>query len=68
MNKIHKKMTHSGKNNYTPNSFPFRFEKMWLDHPGLRLKINEWWGIDVEGTAMYKVAKKFRYIKSKIYK
>ena len=43
-------------------SFPFGFEKMWLPHLGLHNKIKDWWDIEVDGTVMYNVAKKLRYI------
>lgn len=46
--------------------FPFRFEKMWSVHPILYEKIKEWWGIEVDGTSMYRVAKKLRFIKLEI--
>lgn len=49
-------------------AFPFRFEKMWTAHPSLFDKIREWWGIDVDDTAMYKVAKKLKNIKMEIRK
>ena len=47
-------------------TFPFRFEKMWSSHLGLFDKIKELWGIEVEGTIMYQVAKKLRFIKLEI--
>lgn len=48
--------------------FLFRFGKMWFAYSGLFDKIKEWWGIEVEGTTMYKVAKKLRFIKMEIQK
>ena len=41
---------------------------MWSSHPSLHNKIKEWWGIEVDGTTMYKVAKKLRFIKLEICK
>ena len=42
---------------------PFRFEKMWTSHPDLLGKVNLWWGIHVEGTAMFRVARKLSSVK-----
>lgn len=47
-----------GKRNY-----PFRFEKMWLSHPLLEDGIMQWWNIHVVGFAMFRVAKKLRFVK-----
>ena len=41
---------------------------MWFAHPSLSDKIREWWGIDVDGISMYKVAKKLKNIKMEIRK
>ena len=49
-------------------AFPFRFEKMWSAYPSLSDKIKEWWGIDVDDTTMYKLAKKLKNIKMEIRK
>lgn len=46
--------------------FPFRFEKMWISHPSLENSIANWWNINVDGSTMYKVAKKLRNIKDNI--
>lgn len=51
------------KNN---QSFPFWFEKMWISHPNHEKSITNWWNIDVNGTTMYKVAKKLKNIKVNI--
>ena len=32
---------------------------MWTSHPNLLDKVKLWWGMDVEGTAMFRVARKF---------
>lgn len=37
-------------------TFPFCFEKMWITHLDLASKISSWWNIEVEGTAMFRVA------------
>ena len=47
-------------------TFPFHFEKMWITHPTLETKISSWWNIEVEGTAMYKVAQKLKNVKRNI--
>ena len=36
---------------------------MWILHPSLENLIKEWWSVKVEGTAMFKVAKKLRNVK-----
>ncbi|XP_057851472.2 uncharacterized protein LOC131061672 [Cryptomeria japonica] len=41
---------------------------MSLDHPNLEKAIEKWWSINVKGTAMYRVAKKLRYVKDNIKK
>lgn len=48
--------------------FPFRFEKMWLTHPSLLNYVKEWWNVQVEGTAMFHIAKKLRIVKDKVRK
>ena len=47
-------------------AFPFHFEKMWLSHPALEGNISHWWSIEVEGTAMYRVAQKLKNVKRNI--
>ena len=49
-------------------NFPFRFEKMWTSHMDIFLYILEWWNIHIEGSAMFKVAKKLRNVKLNIRK
>ena len=39
---------------------------MWTSHPNLLDKVKFWWGIDVEGIAMFRVARKLRNVKRKI--
>ena len=46
--------------------FPFRFEKMWIHHPGLESLIRVWWNIHVDGTTMFKVAAKLKNVKKNI--
>ena len=46
----------------TKKKFPFRFEKMWMQHPQFESKLFEWWNIDVEGTTLYRVASKLRNV------
>ncbi len=47
-------------------NFPFRFEKMWTLHPNLESLIQEWWNINVEGTALFRVAAKLKNVKKSI--
>ena len=47
-------------------NFPFQFEKMWTSHPDLQNKICYWWGVEVEGIAMFSVAKKLTNVKQMI--
>lgn len=49
-----------------PRHFPFRFEKMWIKHLDLERRISDWWNINIEGTAMFKVPKKIINIEDKI--
>ena len=51
----------ANKINYHKN-FPFNFEKMW----SLETLIKEWWDIQVDGTAMFKVVAKLKNVKKKI--
>ena len=41
---------------------------MWTIHPDLETLIKEWWGIPVEGTAMFRVAAKLKNVKKDIKK
>lgn len=49
-------------------NFPFRFEKMWTCHPNLGSLVKDWWSIDVEGLAMYKVVKNLANVKLNVQK
>ncbi|XP_059068841.1 uncharacterized protein LOC131859266 [Cryptomeria japonica] len=46
--------------------FPFKFEKMWLLAPDIHDNISKWWNVDIQGTAMFRVAKKLSNVKSNI--
>ena len=48
---------------YSKKNYPFRFDKMWMQHPHFKSKLEEWWNIEVEGIALYKVATKLRNVK-----
>ncbi len=45
---------------------PFKFEKMWTSHPDLLDNIKKWWGIEVEGSAMFRVTRKLSNVKRMI--
>jgi hypothetical protein len=47
---------------------PFRFEKFWIEHPTFKENINHWWREPQpeQGTRMFKLYKKLRYIKHKL--
>ncbi|RVW46135.1 Transposon TX1 uncharacterized 149 kDa protein [Vitis vinifera] len=46
---------------------PFRFENMWLKAEGFKELVRSWWqGIDVRGSASYKLATKMKEIKQKL--
>ena len=46
---------------------PFRFENMWLKDEGFKELVRSWWqGIDVRGSASYKLATKMKEIKQKL--
>lgn len=47
-------------------NFLFRFEKAWLSHPSLENFVFEWWNSEVEGTTLFRVAKKLNIIKVKV--
>ncbi|XP_059071116.1 uncharacterized protein LOC131863509 [Cryptomeria japonica] len=53
---------------FRKRKFPFRFEKMWLSHPFLYDNIKKWWNISINGSTMFRVAKKFVEVKSNIRK
>lgn len=44
-------------------NYPFRFEKMWISHPDLLNRISNWWSMEGEGTAMFRVTKKLSNMK-----
>lgn len=48
--------------------FSFRFEKMWTYHPDLKNMVHDWWNIQVDGTTMYRVAKKLSNVKNNVRK
>lgn len=45
---------------------PFHFELMWQKHPDLRERIRDWWGVQVQGCAMYRFSNKLNWIKQQI--
>ena len=46
---------------------PFRFENMWLKVEGFKDLVHSWWqGIEVGGSASYKLASKMKEIKQKL--
>ena len=55
----------ANKVNFKKN-FPFKFEKMWMQHPWLESKLVEWWNIDVQGIALFRVAAKLRNVKKEV--
>jgi hypothetical protein len=52
----------------TPKNRPFRFEKFWIEHPTFKENISQWWWDPQpeQGTRMFKLYKKLRYIKHKL--
>lgn len=48
--------------------FPFRFEKMWLSHQNLSSSMKDWWNVQVDGSAMFWVAKNLRHVKERVKK
>eukprot|EP00253_Pinus_taeda_P008550 PITA_08550 len=52
----------------TPRYKPFRFEKLWLDHPNFLELVEKWWSEPLEGNVskMFNLQKKLRNIKEKI--
>ena len=46
--------------------FPFRFEKMWMQHPQFQSKLIEWWNIDVDGTTLYRIVTKLKNVKKEV--
>ncbi|RVW17735.1 hypothetical protein CK203_071718 [Vitis vinifera] len=46
---------------------PFRFENMWLKVEGFKDLVHSWWqGIDIRGSASYKLVTKMKEIKQKL--
>jgi hypothetical protein len=52
----------------TPKNRPFRFEKFWIEHPTFKERIKQWWQEEKleQGTRMFKLYKKPKYIKYRI--
>ena len=52
----------------TPKNKPFRFEKLWLEHPTFQERIKQWWREEQleQGTSMFKLYKKLKHIKHRI--
>ncbi|XP_059066442.1 uncharacterized protein LOC131857750 [Cryptomeria japonica] len=48
--------------------FSFRFKKMWLSHPNISNSVKDWWNVQVDGFAMFQVAKKLRHVKERVKK
>ncbi|XP_059068325.1 uncharacterized protein LOC131858874 [Cryptomeria japonica] len=48
--------------------FPFRFEKMWVSHLSFLNCVTEWWNVQFDGTALFRIAKKLRIVKDKVRK
>ena len=46
--------------------FPFRFDKMCLQHTQLEDQLAEWRNIKIEGTTLFHVASKLRNVKKKV--
>lgn len=47
---------------------PFRFEKIFMDHPTFKENIKQWWPEELpdQGTRMFRLYKKLKYIKQKL--
>jgi hypothetical protein len=52
----------------TPKNIHFKFEKFWITQPNLKERIKQWWREEQpqQGTRMFKLYKKLKYIKYKI--
>ncbi|KAL0287981.1 UNVERIFIED_CONTAM: hypothetical protein Sradi_7112700 [Sesamum radiatum] len=46
-----------------PKPKNFRFFNMWADHPDFLATVEEVWGLNVEGTAQFKLCKKLKALK-----
>lgn len=49
-------------------NFPFRFEKMWTFHLDLSNLVHDWWNIQVDGLAIFRVAEKLANVKDNVRK
>ena len=47
-------------------NFPFRFEKMWMQHPQFAGKLEEWWNIKIDGSALFRVTSKLKNVKKNV--
>ena len=45
---------------------PFRYEIMWESHPEFKDKIEEWWNIRIDGTAMFRLTQKLDNIRRNV--
>ena len=52
----------------TPKNRPFRFEKLWIENPTFKERIKQWWQEEKleQGTSMFKLYKKPKYIKYRL--
>jgi hypothetical protein len=52
----------------TPKNRPFRFEKFWIEHSTFKERIKQWWREEQpkQGTRMFKLYKKLKYIKYRL--
>lgn len=44
----------------------FRYEITWQSHPDYRTRVEEWWRINIEGTAMFKLSTKLDNVRRNI--
>lgn len=51
-----------------PKNMPFRFEKLWLTHKDFSNNIKTWWKepLPIEGTEMFKLQVRLKFIKAKL--
>lgn len=47
-------------------NFPFRFEKMWMQHSQFEDQLVKWCNINIEGTTLFRVASKIKNVKKKV--
>eukprot|EP00253_Pinus_taeda_P015314 PITA_15314 len=52
----------------SPRNRPFRFENIWLSHPGFTSNIEKWWSEDLQfqGSKMYLLHKRLKHIKFRL--